>query len=66
MLVAFPLYLSSCSLKLTEEKHGVDLPLEQSGPRNPAKQWQDPETHSPLPWQFRGHSTTDSTGKKKG
>lgn len=62
---AFLIYLSSCSLKLPQEKHWVDLPLEQSGPRNPGKQWQDPETHSPLPWQFRGHSTTDSKGKKR-
>lgn len=41
------------------------IPLEQSGPRNPGKQWQVPETHSPFPWQFRGHSTTDSEAKRK-
>lgn len=41
------------------------IPLEQSGPRNPGKQWQVPDTHSPFPWQFRGHSTTDSEGERK-
>lgn len=45
--------------------NGARIPLEQSGPRNPGKQWQVPETHSPFPWQFRGHSTTDSEAKRK-
>lgn len=50
---------------LKEKKNLTHIPLEQSGPRNPGKQWQVPETHSPFPWQFRGHSTTDSKEKRK-
>lgn len=47
-------------------EHNVTrIPREQSGPRNPGKQWQVPETHSPFPWQFRGHSTTDSEEKRR-
>ena len=50
---------------LAEKKSLSRIPLEQSGPRNPGKQWQVPETHSPFPWQFLGHSSTDSEEEKK-
>lgn len=66
MPISFLMYLFSCLLRLTWGEDWAEVPLEQSGPRKPGKQWQDPETHSPLPWQFRGHSTTDSAGKKAG
>ncbi len=41
------------------------IPLEQSMPWNPGKQWHTPELHSPLPWQLRGHSCTESVKKTK-
>lgn len=41
------------------------IPLEQSMPWNPGKQWHTPELHSPLPWQLRGHSCTESVKKMK-
>lgn len=66
MPISFLMYLFSRLLRLTWGEDWAEVPLEQSGPRKPGKQWQDPETHSPLPWQFRGHSTTDSAGKKAG
>lgn len=34
-------------------------------PWNPGKQWQMPELHSPLPWQLRGHSCTESVRMTK-
>lgn len=34
-------------------------------PWNPGKQWHTPELHSPLPWQLRGHSCTESVRKTK-
>lgn len=36
------------------------IPLAQSAPRNPGKQWHSPDTHSPFPWQLRGQSWTES------
>lgn len=43
----------------------VSLPLEQSGPKNPGKQWHIPERQSPFPWQFWGHSIIDSDWEKE-
>jgi len=39
---------------------GKMIPLAQSAPWNPGKQWQTPDTHSPFPWQLRGQSCTES------
>lgn len=39
--------------------------MEQSMPWNPGKQWHTPELHSPLPWQLRGHSCTESVKMTK-
>lgn len=50
----FPLHIESSS-----------IPLEQSMPWNPGKQWQTPELHSPFPWQLRGHSWTESVKTTK-
>lgn len=40
-------------------------PLAQSGPRNPGKQWQWPEIHSPFPLQLVEQSSIISVNREK-
>lgn len=41
------------------------LPLAQSGPKKPAKQWQCPATHSPFPLQSVEQPSIESAPRKQ-